>query len=113
MNVEVLQDIAARLKAGYPVNNQEKAYLLRYNPAALAAFMVENNPGSLNLRLKQRWGYTHLPFAPDKKAIARQLQILLDRNEAAVLDDLRQNFNLVPDGYDPDFVQQFIKYQNT
>lgn len=113
MSAELLQDIEARLKNGIAVSNQEKAYLLRYNPAALAAFMIENNPGSLNLRLKQRWGYTHLGFAPDKKALARQLQILLDRNDAQVLDDLRQNFNLVPDGYDPDFIQQFLKYQNS
>lgn len=107
------QDIAARLKAGYMVSEQEKAYLLSRNPYALAAFMIENNPGSVNYRLRNTWGYNHLTFEPDAKKLARQMEIIIQRRDREVFEDVVRNFNLVPDGLSPEFIQEFVKAFNS
>lgn len=107
-----LLDIETRIKNGYAVNDAEKAFLLRHNPYALAAFMIENNPGSLNLRLKTRWGYTHLGFEPDVKKLARQLEILIQTKESEVFGDLVKNFNLIPTGLSPQFIQELTNQFN-
>lgn len=107
-----LQDIEARLKSGYMISDQERAFLIRNNPHALAAFMIANNPGSVNYRLKERWGYNHLGFEPDPKKLIRQLDINIDRGDWDVLEDLAKNFNVVPDGLPPTFVQELYKQFN-
>lgn len=107
-----LNDIEARLKNGYGVSNEEKAYLLRHNPYALSAFMIENNPGSINMRLRDKWGYNHLGFAPDAKKLARQMEIIIQREDLQVFEDVVRNFNLIPDGLDPNFIQEFVQQFN-
>ena len=103
MNVN---EIAARVKSGQAITDAEKAYLLRNNAHALFAFMIDNNPGSVNLALRKQ-GYTHLGFAPDKKALMRQLDLMIERNDAPGLDKVMRAFNLIPDYLTPEFIQEF------
>lgn len=110
-----IKDIAARLQNGYQVTHQERAYLVRNNPAALAAFMIDNNPGSVNMTLRQL-GYDHLKFEPDKKALARQLAIFIDRPDQENLksfEAVKNNFILKSDGLPTEYVKELYAQFNS
>ena len=98
------KDIESRLKNGYQVTPQEWAFLLANNPAAFAAFMIENNPGSVRDTLARIEGYGHLDFVPNKKQLARQLQIVLEKRELSTWRDVVKNFRLITDGMPPEFI---------
>lgn len=100
-----LQEIESRMLAKQPVTDAEKALVIRNNPIALAAFMVGNNPGNLNYQLRNM-GYKHLPFAPDRVALARQMDLLINDNKRDTLDELANNFDLLPDGLNQDFLNE-------
>lgn len=104
-----INDIAARLPN---VTDAEKAYLISNNPYALAAFMIDNNPGSVNLALR-KMGYSHLTFDPDKKALARQLDIFIERNNAEDFDNVFRSFNIMGDKLSPTFLKELLNQFNS
>lgn len=75
---------------------------------ALAAFMIDNNPGSVNWALR-RMGYNHLGFAPNKVALARQLQIFIDRNNIEDFNEVVSRFELNKAPLTENFVTEFTK----
>lgn len=103
-----LQEIESRMLAKQPVTEAERAFVIRNNPRALAAFMVGNNPGNVNFQLRNM-GYNHLPFAPDRTALARQMDLLINDNKRETLDTLANNFDLLPDGLNNDFLKEITK----
>lgn len=105
MNVK---DIETRFKSGDFVSDAERAYLIKNNIQALCAFMVENNPGSVNFNLR-KMGYNHLGFEPDKKAITRQLQIFVDRKNTEDLDEVIKNFMIDEANVSPDLLFELKK----
>lgn len=100
-----LEEIQTRMLAKSPVTEAEKAAVIRNNPHALAAFMVGNNPGNVNFQLRNM-GYSHLPFAPDRVALARQMDLLINDNKRDTLDELANNFEVLPDGLHPEFLNE-------
>jgi hypothetical protein len=107
-----INDIATRLKNGDPVSDSERAYLIAHNPYALAAFMVDNNPGSVNLTLR-KLGYNHLGFTPDKKALARQLEIFIERGNTDDLHAVLKNFNVMPNGLTQNLLNEIYAQLNS
>lgn len=110
-----INQIAARLKAGTPVTDAEKAFLIRNNPYALAAFMIDNNAGAVNYSLKLQ-GYDHLGFEPNKTALARQLTILLDRGtneDLSTFNQVVKEFNVMPDNLSEEFIREITAQFNT
>jgi hypothetical protein len=88
------EEIKQRVLSGNPVSEKEYAYLLRHNKAAFFAFMIRNNPGSVNNVLRHELGYTELPFAPDLKKMARIIGMMIEKGEANELHTLLSNFKL-------------------
>lgn len=86
--------IKQAVQARKPITEKETAFLLRNNIEALLAFMIENNPGSVNVALRNVLGYDKLSFNPNKDAIARQLQILVDRKNKDELNTVIKSFQL-------------------
>jgi hypothetical protein len=76
MNIEELK---YKVNSGIALTEAEAAFFLRNYPYAMAAFMIENNPGGLN-QILRGLGYSNLGFTPDKLALARQLQIVIDQS---------------------------------
>lgn len=107
-----LQDIAGRIKNGQRVTDDERAYFITHDPFALFAFMIDNNPGPVNMTLRQM-GYNHLGFAPDKKAIGAQVEILINRGEVEALSQITKNWILKPEGLTPSFINAFQSAINT
>lgn len=104
----VTKDIFTRLKNNQPVSNAERAYLIRNDVNALAAFMIDNNPGSVNLSLR-KLGYDRLKFEPNKKALTKQLQIFLDSGNLEDFKFVVERFNFIPDGLPVEFVNEILK----
>ncbi len=100
------QEIKQRLLAGGTATPAERAYLLRNDLVSLIAFMIHNNPGSVNLALRKQ-GYTHLGFEPNETKLQYQLGQMIERGDVAGVTDVIQNFNLIPDGLNPEFIKQF------
>lgn len=89
----MLVDIKNRLKQRLPVSDKEKALLIANDSEALAAFMIDNNPGAVNNALR-KMGYSHLGFKPDRAAITRQLQIFIDRKNSEDFKEVLKNFKV-------------------
>lgn len=107
-----LADIESRIKQGLQVSDNERAYFIVNNPYALAAFMIENNPGSVNLALRQM-GYDHLGFEPNPSALATQLEILIDNREVNDLEKITKAFVLRKNGLTDSFIQALVNQLNT
>jgi hypothetical protein len=107
-----LAEIKKRIAAGLPVSNEERAYLITHDPEALFAFMVENNPGPVNMALRQQ-GYTHLAFAPNKKALAAQLEIMAINGDSEGLQDVINKWVPKPETLNPSFYSELQKQINT
>lgn len=107
-----LQDIAARIKAGKQVTDQERAYFITHDPFAFFAFLIDNNPASVNLSLRQM-GYNHLGFNPDKKALSAQVEILINQKDVNALHAITKNFLVTESGLTPDFLKAFLANINT
>lgn len=101
-----LNEIQERLLSGRAVTDQERAFVVRNNPAALAAFMIDNNPGNVRHTLAHivQPPYTHLDFTPNKEQLRRQLQIILQRGDTETLETLLDNFILITDNLSPSYV---------
>lgn len=104
----LLQDIKTRLQKGLPVSDAEKAVFIRNSPEGMAAFMIDNNPGSVNFALR-KMGYKHLGFEPNKVALARQLGIFIDNNNVEDFNDVIKRFSLNEKTLSRDFVSNFYK----
>jgi hypothetical protein len=106
------KEIEQRLKNGFAITNAERAFLIAENPYALAGFLIENNPGSVNYSLKQM-GYTHLGFEPNKKQLARQLEILIERQDIEAMAYICKNFVLITDNLPQEFINELSKKFNS
>lgn len=80
--------------------------LLRQDPEIMAAFMIKNNPGSVNATLRLM-GYDKLGFAPDVNVLAKQLQTFIDTQNWEDLNQVINKFSLKTDGLDRDFITLF------
>lgn len=90
---EQLQDISNRVKAGKAVTPEEFAFLLTNDKPAFFAFMIKNNPGSMNKVLMNKLGYTHeLSYTPDIKKISRICDIILKENKQNEIATILENF---------------------
>ena len=107
-----LQDIKARLLNGGRVTADERAYLITRDPAALFAFMIDNNPGPVNLVLRQL-GYDHLGFAPDPKALAAQVEILINRKDSEALAAITKDWTPNEGKESPEFWKALQAAANT
>lgn len=107
-NNEFLKKVQERLQNKLPVSEQEKALFIKNNPIAMAAFMIDNNPGSVNLILRQM-GYTHLGFEPKKQALAAQLGIFIDQNNVEDFKEVLKNFQLNTTGLTKEFINELNK----
>lgn len=105
---EFLLKIQERIKSKLPVSDKEKALFIKNNPLALAAFMIDNNPGSVNLILRQM-GYTHLGFEPNKKALAMQLGIFIDQNNVDDFKEVLRNFKINNASLTQEFLNELNK----
>jgi hypothetical protein len=105
-------EIASRIKQGMQVSDNERAYLITHDPYALAAFMIENNAGSVNLTLRQM-GYDHLKFVPDAKALATQLGILIENKDTQALEAITKNFVVRSNGLTTSFIEALNNQLNT
>jgi hypothetical protein len=101
----IIGDLIAKVNAGQPLSEKEAAFYIRHYPPALAAFMIENNPGSVNFNLR-RIGYSHLGFEPNPKALARQMQIFIDRANNADWMEVVRNFHINPAGLSESFLKE-------
>lgn len=101
--------IKKALKEGLPLTEAETAYLLKNDIEAMLAFMVENNIGSVNYALRNILGYDKLNFNPNKEAVVRQLQILVDRKNADELHTVIKNFNLDESAITPTLAIELVK----
>lgn len=104
------QEIAARLKVGNQVTDAEKAFLLHNDIHALSAFMIDNNPGSVNMTLRQM-GYDHLGFTPNPKALAQQIGMLIERKDVPALNTIVQNFEMTDKNVTPGFLRAWAAYR--
>jgi len=75
----------------------------------MLAFMVENNLGSVNVALRNKLGYDKLSFNPNKDAIVRQLQILVDRKNVDELQTVIKNFAFIDGKLTPTLVEEIKK----
>ena len=103
-----LEDIKNRLLTGVYVSPAENVAFIRSNPEALAAFMIENNPGNVNQTLR-KLGYNHLGYIPNKVALARQMQIFIDKADVKLIKEIMDNFNLNRSVLTPEFLVEFDK----
>jgi hypothetical protein len=101
--------IKQALKQGLPITEAETAFLLKNDINALLAFMVENNLGSINVALRNILGYNKLTFNPNKDAIVRQLQILVDRKNVDELQTVIKNFAFDDSNLTPTLVEEIKK----
>jgi hypothetical protein len=97
-----LNEIAGRVRAGERVSPQEFAYLISNDIEAFMAFLIANNPGSINSILRYKLGYTfELGFTPNIQKIQRIVQIIIDQKKADELQVIMQNFQLNLDALSP------------
>lgn len=99
-----VNEIEARIKAGQVVSDAERAFLIRYNPHAWAAFMIDNNPGGLNYILRNQLGYDYLKYDPDKNALLRTMEVILNRKNASEIQYILNNFVVMDKGFTPQFI---------
>jgi hypothetical protein len=98
-----LKDIGARVKSGKRVSPDEFAYLISNDREAFMAFLIANNPGSMNNILRHKLGYTHeLGFAPDAQKLSRLVQVILDRGNEAEIKTIIDNFKVNLNGISPE-----------
>lgn len=101
-----LNDIATRVKTNKPVTPAEFAYLIANDREAFMAFLIANNPGSMNNILRHQLGYTfELGFTPDPAKIQRIVQMILDNNNTKEIQTIAQNFKLNLNGLSPELYQ--------
>lgn len=100
-----LQEIRNNVKNGIPVTEEEYAYLLRNDPSAFFGFLVSNNPGQLNDLLRHKLNYTELSFAPDQKAIARLLDIIIDSKNQSEFDFITENVKIDTSKISPELLE--------
>jgi hypothetical protein len=94
MNLQEIKDKAA---AGEALTPLERAYFIQHDAAALAAFMIANNPGNVNHSLRQM-GYDHLGFEPKPQALAAQLDKFIQRKDHQAFGQVINGFHLITDG---------------
>lgn len=99
-----LKDIEARVKSGIAVSVDELIYLFKNNNAALWAFLIQNNPGNINGTLKYKLAYSELGFDPNPEAIAKIINMALQRGEQNELIYVLDQFELKTENLDPNFV---------
>lgn len=108
------REIRLRLLNKMEVSDAEKAFLIKNDPHVLGAFMIENNPGSVNFTLRSL-GYD-LPFTPNAKALGRQLDILINRADTVAIKDFTsvvKNFNVRQNGLSPELLNELTKQFNS
>ena len=86
--------VKQKLMDGIPLNYRETAILLKNHMPSLSAFMIENNPGSVNYTLRNVLGYNHLGFAPNQKALARQMEIFIESGNKNDFNQVVRNFQI-------------------
>ncbi|MDF2449408.1 MAG: hypothetical protein K0R26_1912 [Bacteroidota bacterium] len=107
-----LKEIAARVQAKQPVTPDEFAYLITNDRAAFFAFLIANNPGSMNHILRHKLGYSHeLGWSPDPKKIQRICQIILERNNLEEIQTILNSFALNPAGLSPKLIKAIKSIQ--
>lgn len=87
-----ITEIKNKILTNQGVTDEERAFIIANDPEALAAFMIKNNPGSVNLSLRNL-GYT-VGFAPVEKNLVKQLQIILDQKHAEDFEYIVKNYNI-------------------
>lgn len=90
-------EIKGRVRRGENVSDTERAFLIKNDAESLAAFMLANNPGSVNFTLR-KMGYSHLGFEPNINALTRQLQILIDRGTTNDFNEVVKNYQINANG---------------
>jgi len=105
-----LADILKRIQQKQPVSPEEFAWaLVQPNPQSrelFIAFLIANNPGSMNDILRNRLGYTHeLEYQPNPAKLARICQMIIDRGNEQELQSIIQNFQLNLAGLSPQLMQ--------
>lgn len=88
-----LAEIKNKYNNKMALSEKEAAFFIRHDPYALANFMLDNNAGSVNMALRNL-GYSHLNFKPDVKALARQLQIIIEQNHNNDFLEIQKNFKI-------------------
>jgi len=105
MLTEELQDIKNRVAQKDParaVTPAEFAKLLAADKETFLAFLIANNPGSMNDILRNRLGYNfELPYMPDATKLGRVAQIILDRGNKEELKTIIDNFQIKKDAISP------------
>lgn len=107
-----LAEIESKIKQGLQVSDNDRAFLIANNPYALAAFMIENNPGSVNLSLRQM-GYDHLGFEPKPAALSAQLELLIDNKDEQALKTIFKQFTIRSNGLTESFLTSLNNQLNT
>lgn len=87
-----VQELLIKKQHGKPLTEQETAFMIRNYSPYQAAFMIENNPGNVNLTLK-KMGFD-MPITPDKKLLARQMEIFLERGHSKEWTNIVNNFHV-------------------
>lgn len=102
-----LRDIGRRVKKGEKVSPAEFATLIANDREAFFAFLIANNPGSMNDILRHKLGYTHeLGFKPETAKLQRVMQIILDRNAKDEIKTIIDNFKVNLNGLSPQLVKE-------
>lgn len=91
MDISLLKQ---HVNAGGKLTEGQAAFLIRNDMPSLAAFMIENNPGSVNFALRNILGYDHLKFQPDQAALARQMEIIINGGKSDELMTVVKNFRM-------------------
>lgn len=104
-----LEQIIAKQNSGTPLTAEETAFLINNDLPAMAAFMLANNPGSVNLTLRQM-GYNHLGFEPNIEALKAQMALLIDMRKADELEQVIKNFTVRAETITPDLAAALKAY---
>lgn len=104
----VVRDIAQKVVAKKQVSPGDQVAFMRQDPEAMAAFMIANNPGSVNATLRAM-GYDKLGFAPNTSVLAHQLQTFINTGNWGDLNEVISKFILKTEGLHPDFINLYNK----
>jgi hypothetical protein len=106
-------EIAARRKAGKKITPEEYAHLIANSPEAFFAFLIANNPGSMNDILRNRLGYDfELQFKPDPAKITRICEMILERDNKQEIATILNNFKLQTAALSPQLLAAIQKAFN-
>lgn len=85
-------DTAWRMKNNAAVTVAEVANLIAEDDKTRLAWMVKNNPSSVNDTLRHKCGFENLPFKPNEKQLLGLIDMLYGNGDARTLQCVQDNF---------------------